>query len=149
MISFLKCVPVPLLFVNGIYFFCLPDKDPCDQCFWHFLAMIDPLKPNGISNSYQLDQSISVLRIIGLYSNFRITICKQTVETQNAASGLGLYCLRMSHKKDARSIWVECFNPLSLASFLWDIGKQCRTRPDATERGVWPGSPLFAYKLFY
>ena len=28
---------------------------------------------------------------------------------------------------------------LSLASCLWDIGKQCRTRSDATERGVWSG----------
>ena len=25
---------------------------------------------------------------------------------------------------------------ISLASFLWDIGKQCRPRSDATERGV-------------
>ena len=37
--------------------------------------------------------------------------CKQTVETdqtlQNAASDLGLQCLHMSHKKDARLIWVK------------------------------------------
>ena len=25
---------------------------------------------------------------------------------------------------------------ISLASFLWDVGKQCRPRPDATEGGV-------------
>ena len=25
---------------------------------------------------------------------------------------------------------------LSIAAFLWDIGKQCRTRSDATECGV-------------
>ena len=35
---------------------------------------------------------------------------------------------------------------ISLASFLWDVGKQCRPRP---ERGVWSGSTLFAYRLFY
>ena len=30
-----------------------------------------------------------------------------------------------------------------------DIGKQCRTRSDAAERGVWSGSALFAYKLYF
>ena len=38
---------------------------------------------------------------------------------------------------------------ISLASHLWDIGKQCRPRSDATERGVWSGSTLFAHKNFY
>ena len=45
----------------------------------------NPFKPNGISHSYQLDQSISVLRVVGgifqLYSNFSRTFCKQKVET--------------------------------------------------------------------
>ena len=34
---------------------------------------------------------------------------------------------------------------ISLASFLWVIGKQCITRPDATDHSVSSGSPLFAY----
>ena len=38
---------------------------------------------------------------------------------------------------------------INLASFLWDKGKQWRPRPDATERGVWSGSPLFAYRMLY
>ena len=38
---------------------------------------------------------------------------------------------------------------LSLASFLWDIGKQCRPRSDTAERGVLSGSSLFAYRMFY
>ena len=29
----------------------------------------------------------------------------------NAASGLGLHCLPMSHKKDARLIWVKSWHP--------------------------------------
>ena len=29
--------------------------------------------------------------------------------TRSAASGLGLYCLPTSHKKDARLIWVNLF----------------------------------------
>ena len=29
------------------------------------LSILDQLKPNGISQSYQLDQSISLLRVVG------------------------------------------------------------------------------------
>ena len=43
-----------------------------------------PFKLNGISHSYQLGQSISVLRIVGwnfhYCSNFDRTFCKQTVK---------------------------------------------------------------------
>ena len=38
---------------------------------------------------------------------------------------------------------------ISLASFLLDIGKQWMPRSDATERGVWSGYPLFAYRIEY
>ena len=31
---------------------------------------------------------------------------------------------------------------------LWEIGKQCRTRSDATERGVKSGSALLAYIIY-
>ena len=41
--------------------------------------------------------------IFHFYSNFKRTFCKQTV----AASDLGLHFLPMSHKKDARLIWVK------------------------------------------
>ena len=37
---------------------------------------------------------------------------------------------------------------LSLASLLWDIGKQTRLRCDAAERGVPSGAILFALKIF-
>ena len=37
---------------------------------------------------------------------------------------------------------------LSLASFLWDIGKQYSPRCDAAERGVPSGAILFAYRNF-
>ena len=33
---------------------------------------------------------------------------------------------------------------LRLASYKWDIGKQCRPRSDTAVRGVWFGSALFA-----
>ena len=35
---------------------------------------------------------------------------------------------------------------ISLASHKKDIGKQCRPRSDAAERGVWSGSTLFALR---
>ena len=38
---------------------------------------------------------------------------------------------------------------ISLASHFWDIGKQCRPRSDATERGIWSGSSLFANRNIY
>ena len=37
-----------------------------------------------------------------------------------------------------------CLTHLSLASLLWDIGKQNSPRCDAAERGVPPGAILFA-----
>ena len=38
---------------------------------------------------------------------------------------------------------------ISIAFFLWNIGKQYKTRSDASKRGVWSGSPLFAYRSFF
>ena len=38
---------------------------------------------------------------------------------------------------------------LNLASFLLFIDKECIPRSDATERSVWPGSALFAYKMHF
>ena len=44
-------------------------------------------------------------------SNFNRTFCKQTVEILRcAASDLGLHCLPMSRKKDARLILVKKIN---------------------------------------
>ena len=46
---------------------------------------IYPFIPNGISQCYKLEQSISVLRDVGwyfsFYSNFKRNFCKQTVES--------------------------------------------------------------------
>ena len=53
-------------------------------------------------------------------------------------------------RKGSRSIkqpiarLIECLTHISLASFLWDICKQFRPRPDAANCGVCSGSPLFA-----
>ena len=50
--------------------------------------------------------------IFHLNSNFNRTFYKQTVEKNNqsshsVASDLGLHCMPMSHRKDARLIWVN------------------------------------------
>ena len=45
---------------------------------------------------------------------------------------------------------ILCSNSLiSIASFLWDVGKQRRPRSDTATRGVWSGSPLFTNIIFY
>ena len=54
--------------------------------FIHLMrTAFNPFMPNGISHSYQLEQSISVLRDVRWYfsffSSFNRKLCKQTVET--------------------------------------------------------------------
>ena len=45
---------------------------------------LNPFKPNGISHFFQLEKSISNLRLLGglfiLFSNFNRRICKRTVK---------------------------------------------------------------------
>ena len=79
------------------------------------MSLIYPFKPNGFSNSYQLDQSIFIIRVVGWYFSFfkifiELSISKQCNPDQtlhSSASGLGLHCLPMSHKEDARLIWIN------------------------------------------
>ena len=54
--------------------------------------------------------------------------------------------LLMGHKESNQT---KVLTHISLASFLWDIGKQCKTRSDVAKCGVWSGSPLFAYRSFF
>ena len=59
------------------------------------------LKPNEISYSYQLDQSISVFRTVGLYFHFYsdFELANNGEPYQTPLSDLGLHCFSMSHKK--------------------------------------------------
>ena len=71
------------------------------------MQAFNPFKQNGILHFHQLDQSISVLWVVGLYFSFSFksnrTVCKQTVETLiRRHSDLGLYCLPMLLKKNDR-----------------------------------------------
>ena len=58
---------------------------------------------------------------------------------------LGLYCLSMFQKLDARLILV---NPYKPGDLLWDIGKQNSPRCDAAKRGVASGAILFVHMIF-
>ena len=74
---------------------------------------INPFKPNRLAYLYQQDEPISNFRGVGLYYSFlfiiQILIEHSVGKQWNtwSASGLGLLCLHMSHKKDARLIWVK------------------------------------------
>ena len=73
--------------------------------------LVNPYKPNGISTIINWTSPFPFKGLLGgifhFYSNFKRTLCKQTVETRSAASDLGLHCLPMSHKKDVRLIWFK------------------------------------------
>ena len=65
-------------------------------------------KHNGFSQSYKLDQSISVLRVVGLYLSFFIYFLEHSVSKQWRPSGSALFAYVMTQtKKDARLICVN------------------------------------------
>ena len=77
--------------------------------------------PNGISHSCQLKMSILNFRGVSLYffqillELFNILLANSEDPDQTphyAVSDMGLHCLPMSHKKDARHIWVKCMKNL-------------------------------------
>ena len=76
------------------------------RCF----KVVNPLMPNEISHRHQLEQSLSVLRDFGWYFSFIFKFSKNILQAnsgdpvQTLASGLGLHCLPMSHKKDSAHI---------------------------------------------
>ena len=71
----------------------------------------NPLVTNGISHRYHLDESTFILR--GIRSNisfifhFSMKIKKAKRIAPDGTPHLGLLCLPMYHKKDARLIWVS------------------------------------------
>ena len=85
----------------------------CNRIDGNKRVQISQFKPNGISHSYQLDQSISGLRVAFFISNaILIEIMKANSGDPDqtpclASSDLGLRCLPMPHKKDARLKWFN------------------------------------------
>ena len=78
--------------------------------------VFNPLVRNGLSHPYHLDESTFRFRDTGsnflFLFNFSIKFMSANRRAPDgtlrfAASHLGLFCLPMSHKKDARLIWVK------------------------------------------
>ena len=74
---------------------------------------INPFIPNEYFHPYQLDESIS---IFGMFFPFLFEFLKTLLYANSgepdqtprfAASDMVLHCLLMSHKKDARLMWVN------------------------------------------
>ena len=69
---------------------------------------------NGLSHPYHLDESTFIFRAMGSNFSFlfHFSSANRMVPDRTppfAASHLGLFCLHMSHKKDAMLIWVKSF----------------------------------------
>ena len=84
----------------------------------YMYAYVNPFKPIVFSHPFQLDQSISILRVVGwymyfssllkFYKKFLFANSGEPDQTPHfGASDLVLQCLQMSHKKDAMLIWVN------------------------------------------
>ena len=80
------------------------------------LDSLNPLVTNGLSHHYHLDESILTFRDIRYNFSFlfhfsmKIKIANSIAPDctpRFAASHLGLFCLPMSHKKNARLKWVK------------------------------------------
>ena len=90
--------------------------------FVHFMrTAFNPFIPNGNFHRYRLEQSISVLRDVRWYFSFLFKFLQKIMHANSGdpdqtphsvASDPGLHCLPMSHKKDARYIWVKTANIL-------------------------------------
>ena len=91
---------------------------PATMPLFDFSQGINPIVTNGISHPYHLDESTFIHR--GIRSDFsflfhfsmKIKIANRIAPDGTprfAASHLGLFCLPMTHKKDARLIWVKQF----------------------------------------
>ena len=68
---------------------------------------------NVFSHPYQLEESISNFSVVGWYLSFVFNFQKKLLYANSGDPDLGMHCLHMSHKKDARLIWVSQIIALS------------------------------------
>ena len=81
-------------------------------------------------------------------SNDKLEVAEKLLRPQRDSLASVHHTLFMSLSRVAL-IFKNCvLTHLSLASLLWDIGKQNSPRCDAAERGVPSGAILFAYRIF-
>ena len=85
---------------------------------------LNSLVTNGLSNHYHLDKSTFVLGASGVFFFMLISFLMKFLKANRiapdgtprfAASLLGLFCLPMSHKKDASLIWVNLISTSSVS----------------------------------
>ena len=77
----------------------------------------------------------------------RTRIRKQPIIALYFESETVLKCYNIEARAvPGHSICIVSLTHLRLASLLWDISKQSRTRSDAAKRGAGSGSALFAYR---
>ena len=98
------------------------------------IFILNPLVVNGLSHPYHLDESTFIFRGVGSNFSFLFHFSMKFMLKANrmapdvtlhfAASHLGIFCLPMSTKKDARLIWVNsCFFLILVVShFSFDGG---------------------------
>ena len=77
------------------------------------LSSVNPLVTNVLSHHYYLNESILILWGIRSNFSFLFHFSMKFVKANRIApdgtplSHLGLFCLPMSHKKDARLVWIN------------------------------------------
>ena len=80
---------------------------------WRNIMIFNPLVTNGLSHPYHIDESILIFRDIRSIFSFLFHFSMKFMSANGiapnwvprfAASHLGLFCLPMRHKKDARLI---------------------------------------------
>ena len=89
---------------------------PCRNEEQKEIKPFNPHVTNGLSHPYHLDESTFIYRFIRRSFSFLFHFSMEFMKANRiardgtprlAASHLGLFCLPMSHKKEARLIWVN------------------------------------------
>ena len=92
-----RCLLVP--FCNEQHF----DQSVYDLLQIKYISLFNTFMMNGPSHSYHLDESTFILRgIIFFMKLLKVNISEWPKMERRILQHLGLYCLPMSHKKDAR-----------------------------------------------
>ena len=102
----------------------------------------------GISfTSRQLTQTVCITLKINAFLGFNCTcssVLRVELQRKNDLFDIAQYQTDYAIFMFNFKLVIRTLTHLSLASHKRDIGKQCRPRSDATERGVWSESTLFA-----
>ena len=76
------------------------------------------------------------------YRNTEVDVCWELPANKIPSNVLALGHMELNNTQ--KHMYCDLLTHLCSASHKRDIGKQCRPRSDAAQRGVWSGSTLFA-----